>query len=295
MKPAISLTKDRIRKLKDVGFVFNVFDERWDIMYKALKEYLQKEGQFPTHKKNSPKLHHWMQRQRYQYELYHTGQRQTKRCRLTKDRIELLDEIEFPWRQEDHTEDKIKVSPSKNNSTSTDNDNEIATASKGKQKKQIKLKEKPLTQQPRKKTLTSTKDEKTKTKTTAHNHAHHGDDDITKVYGDIQNNIDINNKNNKKDTLMTLPAMNISTKTDDTELQQLAIDSSQEDLTTAISATNNIGENILLQNQFYARYPLAVTDQSPEQAGTDTARKGNNDDTEARDDNAALFPSKQSV
>ncbi len=100
VKPAISLTPDRIQKLKDIGFVFNVFDERWDAMYLELKNSNRNYASF---KKTNPKLHHWMQRQRYQYELYHTGQRQTKRCRLTAERIKMLDDLEFPWRISDET------------------------------------------------------------------------------------------------------------------------------------------------------------------------------------------------
>ena len=95
VKPAVSLTPDRMNKLKEIGFVFNVFDERWKVMYLELK---QSNKNYASFKKTSSKLHNWIERQRFEYDLYHNGQRTNKRCRLTPERIKLLDELGFPWK-----------------------------------------------------------------------------------------------------------------------------------------------------------------------------------------------------
>jgi hypothetical protein len=43
-KPCDGMNDDRIKLLEDIGFVWDVFDEGWDGMYDALKDFKKLNG-----------------------------------------------------------------------------------------------------------------------------------------------------------------------------------------------------------------------------------------------------------
>ena len=68
------------------------FDDRWEIMLDALKEFREREGhcRVPVHWKKNPQLANWVAVQR----------RQKKQDKLAAKRVAALDEIGFTWRVE---------------------------------------------------------------------------------------------------------------------------------------------------------------------------------------------------
>jgi Helicase associated domain len=86
---------DRMAKLKDMDFNFTVHSDKWTEHWLLLKEYKEKHGncQVPTHYAENPKLGRWTHTQRHQRRLQIKGK---KSC-MTKERIELLDQLGFSW------------------------------------------------------------------------------------------------------------------------------------------------------------------------------------------------------
>jgi hypothetical protein len=92
-----TLTPERIEQLKKAGFVFNVFDQRWEELFQALVEFRDANGHtnVPERYTVSPPLVKWVERQRMEYQLFINGESSSKRCRMTEDRIKRLKDIGF--------------------------------------------------------------------------------------------------------------------------------------------------------------------------------------------------------
>jgi len=107
------LTSERLGLLQEIGFVFNVFDQKWDEMFSALVEFRNLHGHVNVveHGKRerggsgretinntiaaNMSLVKWVERQRMEYQLFVNGQSNCKKCRLTKERIKRLQDIGF--------------------------------------------------------------------------------------------------------------------------------------------------------------------------------------------------------
>ena len=89
-KPS-ELVKERMEKLKEIGFNFTVHSDKWMDHWKLLKEYKDKHGhvQVPTHYAENPKLGRWVHTQRHQRRLQLKGK---KSC-MTPERVSLLDQL----------------------------------------------------------------------------------------------------------------------------------------------------------------------------------------------------------
>jgi hypothetical protein len=82
------LTEDQLRRLDDLGFVWNVLEEQWEAGYVALLKFKDREGHCIVPDKHSVdgyRLGQWV-----------TYQRQAKPD-LTEDRLHRLDELGFIW------------------------------------------------------------------------------------------------------------------------------------------------------------------------------------------------------
>jgi hypothetical protein len=82
------LTEDRLRRLDELGFVWNVLEEQWESGYVALVKFKDREGHCivpDKHRVEGYRLGQWV-----------TSQRQAKPA-LTEDRLRRLDELGFIW------------------------------------------------------------------------------------------------------------------------------------------------------------------------------------------------------
>ena len=86
------LTKDKIDKLNSINFIWDIFEDKWNMYFNLLKEYLDKFGEFPTSSTvyKGVNLGNWCVVQRQIYK----GNRNEK---LTKDKIDKLNSIGFEW------------------------------------------------------------------------------------------------------------------------------------------------------------------------------------------------------
>jgi hypothetical protein len=95
------LTQDRIQKLQEIGFQWNVQEDKWHEQYRKLVEFQKKYGttRVPTNYKEDPSLSRWVSHQRYvirqkmkeQEKNYHPS------TSLSQERIQLLNDIGFLW------------------------------------------------------------------------------------------------------------------------------------------------------------------------------------------------------
>lgn len=84
------LLHNRIEKLESVGFVWDVHDLNWNESYNYLLEFKKQFGNYSVPKNyevNGIKLGNWINHQRKQY----------KNGKLSKEKEELLNEIDFKW------------------------------------------------------------------------------------------------------------------------------------------------------------------------------------------------------
>lgn len=91
----VPLSTSRIKKLEELGFVWNANDARWMERYNELAEFKRANGHcnVPDRYMPNPKLATWVRNQRVQYR----GSEKGKKSSLTPSRIELLQEIGFQW------------------------------------------------------------------------------------------------------------------------------------------------------------------------------------------------------
>jgi superfamily II DNA or RNA helicase len=82
------LTKDRIQKLEELNFAWNLIEENWRNMFKLLEEYYKKFGDTNvTRKYENKELFRWVAVQRRNY----------LNDKLSQDRIDCLNNINFMW------------------------------------------------------------------------------------------------------------------------------------------------------------------------------------------------------
>jgi hypothetical protein len=84
--------RDRIKKLNEIGFVWNYNEWLWNDRYEKLREYHQ-EHRNTNVPKSSGVLGEWCELQRVQYSLYERG----KKSNLTAQRVAKLNELGFDW------------------------------------------------------------------------------------------------------------------------------------------------------------------------------------------------------
>jgi hypothetical protein len=85
------LSKDRIKRLEDIGFVWNPIDSQWEEMFIELTEYKDKHGDcnVPCQWAENKQLDKWNSHQRANYQ----------KGILSKDRIKRLEDIGFVWKK----------------------------------------------------------------------------------------------------------------------------------------------------------------------------------------------------
>jgi hypothetical protein len=90
-----SLTPDKIKQLTDLGFVWNLMENKWDVRYSQLKRHYEKEGTSNVilRHKASPQLVKWASHQRYM----HYRLQMNRSTTLTEERIKKLNDIGFSW------------------------------------------------------------------------------------------------------------------------------------------------------------------------------------------------------
>ncbi|CAJ1929463.1 unnamed protein product [Cylindrotheca closterium] len=97
-KAPSTMTDDRIKKLEDVGFVWNTHALTWDKRLKELVEYCKKHGgdcNVPSNYPENPELATWIKCQRRQFKLFSKG---AKESSMTLERINALNELGFSWK-----------------------------------------------------------------------------------------------------------------------------------------------------------------------------------------------------
>jgi hypothetical protein len=92
------MTQDRIKMLEELKFDWNPRETTWMAQFAELMEYVRVHGpgSIPSQKANS-KLHKWAYAQR--------KQKLEQNKTLTKERIDRLDSISFPWTDDGPTEE----------------------------------------------------------------------------------------------------------------------------------------------------------------------------------------------
>mmetsp|Transcript_58128 Transcript_58128/g.173484 ORF Transcript_58128/g.173484 Transcript_58128/m.173484 type:complete len:785 (-) Transcript_58128:195-2549(-) len=92
------LTEERVARLDALGFVWDAPSTAWADRFKELLAYKSETGSFnvPSPHPRNPPLQRWVQTQRTHYRYYREG---NPKCQLTADRIQMLDDVGFPWRQ----------------------------------------------------------------------------------------------------------------------------------------------------------------------------------------------------
>jgi len=83
-----SLTPDRLKRLKSLGFIWNPHTEQWEKYFAALQKFRKREGHCRVvswHKEDGLKLGNWVQVQR------------VIKSRLTPDRVKRLKSLGFSW------------------------------------------------------------------------------------------------------------------------------------------------------------------------------------------------------
>ncbi len=84
-----ALSRDRLQKLEDLGFIWSASDMNWEKMFAELAGFRERYGhcRIPSRWLESPRLSTWVSNQRYKRK---TGE-------LSPDRIRRLNEIGFAW------------------------------------------------------------------------------------------------------------------------------------------------------------------------------------------------------
>mmetsp|Transcript_6594 Transcript_6594/g.12541 ORF Transcript_6594/g.12541 Transcript_6594/m.12541 type:complete len:1008 (-) Transcript_6594:383-3406(-) len=92
-----SMTEEKIRDLESLGFQWSVRDSRipWAARLKELTEYKEKFGDcdVPLEWSENQALASWVEKQRQQYKLLGRAN-----CQLTRDRVKLLNDLGFDWK-----------------------------------------------------------------------------------------------------------------------------------------------------------------------------------------------------
>lgn len=83
------LSPDRVKRLEELGFVWDQLAVAWEEMFAALRAYAETHGDcnVPQNCKGNVKLGAWCSTQRMQY----------KKDRLSRDRVQRLEQLGFRW------------------------------------------------------------------------------------------------------------------------------------------------------------------------------------------------------
>ncbi|MDY4960476.1 MAG: Helicase associated domain protein, partial [Chlamydia suis] len=83
------LSEDRIARLEELGFVWDVFEEEWEKNFLELKRFQEEHGhcKVPEGYPQNPQLASWVSKQRQDF----------KKGKLSEDRIARLEELGFVW------------------------------------------------------------------------------------------------------------------------------------------------------------------------------------------------------
>jgi hypothetical protein len=83
------LTKDRIVRLEDMGFVWNTLESQWEELFEALKKYKKVHGHcnVPSGWAENKPLATWVNNQRSAY----------RKKAISGDRVKRLEDMGFPW------------------------------------------------------------------------------------------------------------------------------------------------------------------------------------------------------
>lgn len=100
------LKDERMKKLNEIGFVWDRNNRVWNDKYNMLKEYKKKYGDclVPQDYEENPKLGRWVVNQRVQYKRVVEKDKNTNekpKTFLSETKIQLLDNIEFCWNVEE--------------------------------------------------------------------------------------------------------------------------------------------------------------------------------------------------
>lgn len=89
------LVKERMDRLKGIGFHFTVHSDKWTLQYNQLKEYKAIHGHcnVPVKYAENPRLGRWVNTQRSQNQYRIQG----KKTNMTEERFNLLDDLRFSW------------------------------------------------------------------------------------------------------------------------------------------------------------------------------------------------------
>jgi len=123
----VVLSDERIRKLEDINFVFEVLEEQWYERYEELKTYITNNGDSLVPKEytqNGIPLGRWVDKQRLDYKRYldrkileekwkdievsdEEIRKEIERANslatgMTEERLQLLDEVDFVWNARDY-------------------------------------------------------------------------------------------------------------------------------------------------------------------------------------------------
>lgn len=93
-KPS-NMTRDRMKALEDIGFVWDSHSSVWEERFCELKEFhrMYDHSNVPTTYKENPKLAAWVKCQRRQYKLLKDG----KASNMTEERLIKLEGLGFEW------------------------------------------------------------------------------------------------------------------------------------------------------------------------------------------------------
>lgn len=87
------LTPDRVQQLQSVGFVWSIYDQRWNQKYEELTKFYHQHGHSLVPNVRDSPLGIWVHGQRGQYALYTKG----KPSGMTQERIARLQQGDFCW------------------------------------------------------------------------------------------------------------------------------------------------------------------------------------------------------
>eukprot|EP00980_Cylindrotheca_fusiformis_P024873 scaffold12638_cov69-Cylindrotheca_fusiformis.AAC.3 len=96
-----TLTKVRLQKLEEVGFVWDSHAAAWEQRHNELAAYRREHGHcnVPSQYPENPQLATWVKCQRRQCKIF----RQGKKSNMTMERFTALDKLGFIWDLRDHT------------------------------------------------------------------------------------------------------------------------------------------------------------------------------------------------
>ena len=96
IRKAGRLSPDRIEKLEEIHFSWDVLEDNWYQNYERVKKYIAEHGDFPQlpikdNSEETKQLYQWLRTQRYAY----------NKGVLSENRIQLLEEINIVWDRND--------------------------------------------------------------------------------------------------------------------------------------------------------------------------------------------------